>query len=95
VSKYFLNRLPPLVDASDKTGTVITYVVEDNIEGWADALEALLNCYFKNTPLTGRKIVFDFSKIRKKGAPLKTGGGKAPGYKGLKNTLTKITISSI
>jgi ribonucleoside-diphosphate reductase alpha chain len=41
-------------------------------------------CYFKNTPLTGRKIEFDYSKIRKKGAPLKTGGGKAPGHEGLK-----------
>ena len=39
---------------------------------------------FKNTPLTGRKIVFDYSKIRKKGSKLKTGGGKAPGYTGLK-----------
>lgn len=86
----FLGRLPDLVTAEDKTGSVITYVVEDTIEGWADSVEALLNCYFRSTAYTGRKIVFDYSKIRKKGAPLKTGGGKAPGYKGLKNAHTKI-----
>jgi ribonucleoside-diphosphate reductase alpha chain len=90
LSKYFLSRLPNLVDADDKTGTVITYVIEDTIEGWADSIEALLNCYFKNTAYTGRRIVFDYSKIRKKGAPLKTSGGKAPGYKGLKTTHEKI-----
>jgi ribonucleoside-diphosphate reductase alpha chain len=90
LSKYFLKRLPDLVNADDKTGTVLTYVIEDDIEGWSDSVEALLNCYFRNTPYTGRKIVFDYSRIRKKGAILKTGGGKAPGYRGLKNTHTKI-----
>lgn len=90
LSKHFLNRLPDLVNADDKTGTIITYVVEDDIEGWSDSVEALLNCFFKNTPYTGRKIVFDYSRIRKKGELLKTGGGKAPGYKGLKNAHQKI-----
>ena len=90
VSKKFLKRLPDLVGAENKTGIVLAYTVEDTIEGWADSVEALLGCYFRNTPYTGRKIVFDYSKIRKKGAPLKTGGGKAPGYKGLKNAHTKI-----
>lgn len=90
VSKFFLSRLPDLVQASDKTGTVMTYVVQDNIEGWADSIEALLNCYFRNTAYTGRKITFDYSKIRPEGAPLKTGGGKAPGYKGLKRCHSRI-----
>lgn len=90
LSNRYLDRLPDLVDASDKTGTVITYTITDTIEGWADSVEALLTCYLKNTSLTGRKIVFDYSKIRKKGAPLKTGGGKAPGYKGLRQTHERI-----
>ena len=90
LNKQFIGRLPNLVDANDKTGTVLTYVVEDSIEGWSDSFEALLNCYFKNTAYTGRKIVFDYSKIRPEGAPLKTSGGKAPGYKGLKACHKKI-----
>ncbi len=90
VGKKFTSRLPNLVSAEDKTGTVISYIVQDTIEGWADSLEALLNCYMKNTAYTGRKIVFDYSRIRKKGAILKTGGGKAPGFLGLKNCHQKI-----
>lgn len=90
LQKQFLDRLPNLVDASDKTGAIVTYVVEDTIEGWSDSIEALLNCYFKNTAYSGRKIVFDFSRIRKKGSKIKTGGGKAPGYKPLKNTLSNV-----
>jgi hypothetical protein len=90
LNKRFLDRLPDLVDASDKTGTVVTYAISDTIEGWADSVEALLMCYFKNTAYTGRKIVFDYSKIRKKGTPLKTGGGKAPGYRGLKQAHQRI-----
>lgn len=90
LSKKFLDRLPDLVSAEDKTGTVATYVIQDTIEGWSDSVEALLMCYFKNTAYTGRKIVFDYSKIRGKGVPLKTGGGKAPGHKGLRQTHQKI-----
>ena len=90
LSKHFINRLPNLVSKKDKTGTVVTYVVQDSIEGWADSIEALLNCYFKNTAYTGRKIIFDYSRIRPEGAALKTGGGKAPGYKGLKRAHIKV-----
>jgi ribonucleoside-triphosphate reductase len=90
VSKKVISLLPNLVNKKDKTGTVLTYVIEDTIEGWSDAVEALLMCYHKNTPFTGRKIIFDYSKIREKGTPLKTGGGKAPGHEGLKQTLEKI-----
>lgn len=90
VSKKALARLPDLVEKSDRTGTVITYVVEDSMEGWADSVEALLSCYLKNTAYTGRKIVFDYSRIRPKGSPIKTGGGKAPGHEGLKQSLKRI-----
>lgn len=92
ITDKFLNRLPDLVNAKDKTGAVITYTVNDSIEGWGDSIEALLNCYFKNTAYSGRKIVFDYSKIRPKGSKLKTGGGKAPGYKGLKNCHFKVKM---
>lgn len=90
LSNRFLTRIPDLVTEEDRTFTVLTYVVEDSIEGWADSLQALMNCYFKNTAYTGRKIVFDYSRIRRKGTRLKTGGGKAPGYKPLKNTHERI-----
>ena len=90
ITKKYLNRLPDLVSAENKTGIVMTYSVEDSIEGWADSIEVLLDSFFKQTPFTGRKVVFDYSKIRRKGARLKTGGGKAPGYSGLKAAHLKI-----
>ncbi len=80
----YLSRLPNLVAARDKTGTVLTYVIDDSIEGWADSLEVLLLCYTKGNPFSGRKVIFDYSKIRPVGALLKTGGGRAPGYGPLK-----------
>lgn len=90
VTKKYVGRLPKLVNASDRTGTLIPYIVEDNIEGWADSIEALLLCYTKGNPFTGRKIVFDYSKIRPRGTRLKTGGGRAPGYLPLKNAHKQI-----
>lgn len=90
VSKKVISHLPNLVTKKDKTNSVLTYVIEDSIEGWADSVEALLMCYHKNTPLTGRKIIFDYSKIRPKGSPLRTTGGKAPGHEGLELAHKKI-----
>lgn len=84
LTKKHISRIPRLVDASDRTGTVITYVVEDSIEGWADSVETLLLCYTRSNPFSGRKVVFDYSKIRPQGSLLKTGGGRAPGYLPLK-----------
>ncbi len=90
VTKHFLSRLPDLINEYGRRETVLTYVIEDDIEGWADSIEALLSCYFENTPFSGRRIIFDYSKIRKRGEPLKTGGGKAPGPSGLRHAHNKI-----
>lgn len=90
VTKKHVRRIPNLVSAKDRTGTVIPYIVQDDIEGWADSVEALLLCYTRGNPFSGRKIAFDYSRIRLKGAPLKIGGGKAPGYLPLKLAHQKI-----
>ncbi len=91
LSKKFLDRLPDLVSIDDDhCETILTYTIEDTIEGWADSLEALVLCYVRNNALSGREIFFDYSKIRRKGSLLKTGGGRAPGYKPLKKAHIKI-----
>lgn len=82
LTSRWLSKLPDLV--VEQSDTVIHYIIDDTIEGWADSLEVLLQTYFVNNPFSGRKVVFDYSKIRRKGSPLKTGGGKAPGAKPLK-----------
>lgn len=64
---------------------VVHHSVADTIEGWADALDALVMSYIE-----GHYVEFDYSKIRKKGTPLKTSGGKAPGHLRLKQSLDEI-----
>jgi ribonucleoside-diphosphate reductase alpha chain len=61
------------------------HVVQDTIEGWADALKALMQSY-----QDGNNIEFSYHKIRPAGAPLKTSGGRAPGHLKLKESLEKI-----
>jgi ribonucleoside-triphosphate reductase len=78
----FINCLPKLNKREKGTQT---YVIEDSIEGWANALNVLLLSYTN----TKYKIRFDYSNIREKGAYI-NGGFKAPGPEGLKNSLEKI-----
>lgn len=63
------------------------YLINDSIEGWADAIKVLFKSFFNGTS----NIVFDFRAIRAKGTPLKTSGGVAPGSQGLKETILKLT----
>jgi ribonucleoside-diphosphate reductase alpha chain len=62
------------------------FLIADSIEGWADAVKALIKSYFQG----GSKLRFDFSDIRPKGARLVTSGGKAPGPQPLKECLIKV-----
>ena len=62
------------------------FLVADNIEGWSDAVKALVKSYF----IGSSTLDFDFSDIRHKGARLVTSGGKAPGPQPLKECLLKI-----
>lgn len=73
--------------------TTYDYVVQDSIEGWADAVGVLMNSYFRQSKqfdsYFGQNINFDFSKIRPEGT-LIAGQFKAPGPNGLKSSLEKI-----
>lgn len=62
------------------------FLIGDSIEGWADAVKALVKCYL----IGGSKPRFDFSDIRHKGVRLITAGGKAPGPEPLKLCLAHI-----
>lgn len=69
------------------------YVVEDSIEGWADAAGVLISSFLSVPVLgfeeyVGHKVVFDYNKIRAKGSMLSS-GFKAPGYKPLQHALSK------
>ena len=94
VQKHHVAKLPTL-EHEVENDQATKYVIEDSIEGWANALGVLLSSYFSK-PVEEFKqyknshIVFDYSDIRPKGAALASGVGKAPGYEPLANGLEKI-----
>ena len=95
VQKHHVAKLPTLEHDIPDNNEGTKYVIEDSIEGWADALGVLLSSYFSK-PIEEFKIykntyvVFDYSNIRPKGASLASGVGKAPGFEPLQNGLEKI-----
>ena len=84
VQKHHIDKLPPLAPFNPSL-PLDTWFIEDTIEGWADALDALLKA-----AIAGRPIAFDYSLIRPAGAPLRTSGGKAPGAEPLFYSLRRI-----
>jgi len=81
VQKHHVEKLPEIRKPNPKKHT--RFLIGDSIEGWADAVKALIKSYFRG----GSSINFDFSDIRPKGAMLVTSGGKAPGPQPLKECL--------
>jgi ribonucleoside-diphosphate reductase alpha chain len=81
VQKHHVDRLPAVVEPAYPS----VHVVEDSIEGWADAVDALFSAYLKGMP----QPYFNFSEIRPKGSSLRF-GGKAPGPDPLKKALDEI-----
>lgn len=81
VQAHHVAKLPQV----QEQGYPQTFEVVDSIEGWADATNALFKSYFygESQPL------FDFSKVRPKGSPLRF-GGTAPGPKPLEKALNHI-----
>lgn len=86
VQKHHITLLPSLpTRGSAHDLPVWHYAVTDTIEGWADSLHALFQSFYE-----GKKIEFNFSAIRPRGAHLRTSGGKAPGHLPLKQALIRI-----
>jgi ribonucleoside-triphosphate reductase len=92
VMEHQIVKLPTIKPV---TNDVEKYTVEDSIEGWALAFGVLLASYFRQShddefgKYYGKRIDFDFSKVRAKGTYI-TGGFKAPGPDGLKKSLLKV-----
>ena len=90
VQKHHVNKLPKI---QARTKQAKGYIVEDSIEGWASALDVLMSSYFvggsKHPDYEGRRVFFDLSQIRPKGAKI-SGGFKAPGPEGLRRSLDKV-----
>jgi ribonucleoside-triphosphate reductase len=95
VQKHHVAKLPSLEHDIPDNNEGMKYIIEDSIEGWADALGVLLSSYVSK-PIEEFKmyknsyVIFDYSNIRSKGSNLSSGVGKAPGFEPLQNGLEKI-----
>lgn len=78
-----VDKLPALKRIDPKK--VVHHVIADSIEGWADALDALMHSYVEGT-----YIEFSYHQVRAAGTPLKTSGGRAPGHRKLKEALEAV-----
>ena len=91
VQKHHIAKLPKLLE--NKVGSK-KFVIGDSIEGWSDAIGALVTSYFDQDELfpeySGKSVAFDFSQIRPAGAYLSSSSGKAPGPQPLKKALSNI-----
>lgn len=84
VQKHHVEKLPEITRPN--MNRTRRFLVNDSIEGWADAVKALVRSYFQG----GSHLRFDFTDIRPKGAALVTSGGKAPGPQPLRECLVKL-----
>lgn len=90
VQKHHIAKLPAI---KPRTRHVRTHVIEDSIEGWADALAALMSSFFVGGGVMpqyeGKCVYFDPSLVRRKGSMI-SGGFLAPGPKPLIDALFKV-----
>jgi ribonucleoside-diphosphate reductase alpha chain len=84
VQKHHVEKLPEI--RKPKSDRERRFLVSDSIEGWADAIKALVKSYYTG----GSSLRFDYSDIRPKGARLITSGGKAPGSEPLRICVEKL-----
>lgn len=91
VQPHHIRQLPAISRPSGKNKS---YLIEDSIEGWSDALGVLLSTYFNSDqPFpehAGHIIEFDYSQIRPKGSEISGGCGRAPGPEPLQRSLDLI-----
>ena len=87
VQKHHVDKLPLLYRVIEENPR--DFVIEDSIEGWAEAFNVLISSYHEGNEHTGYQYEFDFSLIRPQGAPLST-GGKAPGPEPLRLALQRV-----
>lgn len=90
IQKHHVAKLPKIAERKKQAKT---FVVDDSIEGWSDAIGVLVSSFFVGggtfPEYEGRKVFFDTSRVRDKGAFI-SGGFKAPGPEPLKKALDKI-----
>ncbi len=89
VQKQHVAKLPKLTAPEHLEAKVV--VIDDSIEGWADALHELIMSYMNDMPARWKRPVrFDYSAIRQEGSRIASSNGKAPGPKPLRKSLEAV-----
>lgn len=90
VQPHHVAKLPKI---KERTKGKKNFVIPDSIEGWSNAIGALMSSYFVGDvpypDYKGYEVNFDYSMIRPAGAPISS-GSKAPGPDGLRVAIGKI-----
>ena len=84
VQRHHVRRLPPIQKPNRQR--IAWFEVPDTVEGWAEAVEALVNSYVRGGPY----LDFIYMGLRTEGTPLITSGGRAPGHVPLKIALESV-----
>ena len=85
VERQSISKLPDVAEQFEESDTVIK--VADSKKGWAKAFKELISLLY-----AGQVPKWDMSKVREKGAPLKTFGGRSSGPEPL-NDLFHFTVN--
>lgn len=88
VQKHHIDKLPEIkeINKDDRK----TFIINDSIEGWADAIGTLMYSYFNIGEYAGKYVLFDYARIRPKGAAIANIDGKAPGPEPLRKAIEHI-----
>lgn len=90
ILKKYVSKLPEI---QERRKQAKVFQPEDSIEGWSDCVGVLISSYFVGggtfPEYEGRRVYFDLTKIRPKGAMI-SGGFKAPGPEPLRKALDQI-----
>lgn len=91
VQKHHIAKLPNLISKTQRDSRLNKiHVVEDSIEGWAEAVNSLMKSYLPvNDDEAKYCIKFHYDQVRPEGSPISI-GGVAPGPKVLEVAIEKV-----
>ena len=76
-----------LIEVKPQIDTTSEYIIPDTREGWVESLGLLIDSFFSKSSVP----IFDYSKIREAGLPIKTFGGTSSGPAPLKLLHEEVT----
>ena len=91
VQKHHVAKLPNLIAKDQRDNRLnLVHVIEDSIEGWAEAIHVLTKSYLPSNEDEAKHCInFHYDQVRPEGSPISI-GGVAPGPKVLEVAIEKV-----